>query len=179
MSKVRLLARAHAHAVSSLVAACVLACALNFPAHARQQQPQPNAEQQELKPFGPLAYRQGKPMRPDVAEAFDRMAADAQAHGVTLVINSAFRSDAAQADLWAANPDPRWVAPPGQSLHRCATELDLGPPSAYSWLASHAGRFDFLQRYSWEEWHYGFTGGPPPCSSAGDAVGMPGSGVLP
>jgi Transglycosylase SLT domain/D-alanyl-D-alanine carboxypeptidase len=121
---------------------------------------------------GPLAYRQGKPMRPDVAEAFDRMAAAARADGVTLVINSAFRSDAEQAKLWAANPDPRWVAPPGQSLHRCATELDLGPPSAYPWLAAHAGRFEFVQRYSWDAWHYGFTGGPAPCSSAGDAVGL-------
>ncbi len=125
---------------------------------------------------GPLAYRQGKPMRPDVAKAFDRMAAAAQADGISLVINSAFRSDAEQAELWEQNPDPRWMAPPGQSLHRCATELDLGPPSAYSWLAAHAGGFDFLQRYSWEAWHFGFTGGPAPCSSAGDAVGMPSGG---
>ncbi|MGE5200115.1 MAG: transglycosylase SLT domain-containing protein, partial [Rhodospirillaceae bacterium] len=128
---------------------------------------------------GPLAYRQGKPMRPDVAEAFDRMAAAAQHDGIALVINSAFRSDAEQAKLWAANPDPRWVAPPGRSLHRCATELDLGPPSAYAWLAAHAGRFDFVQRYSWEAWHFGFTGGPEPCSSAGDAVGMPAGGGEP
>jgi hypothetical protein len=122
---------------------------------------------------GPLAYRQGKPMRPDVAAAFDRMAAAAQRDGISLVINSAFRSDAEQARLWAANPDPRWVAPPGTSLHRCATELDLGPPSATGWLAAHAGQFHFLQRYSWEPWHFGFTGGPPPCSDAGDRVGMP------
>jgi hypothetical protein len=128
---------------------------------------------------GPLAYRQGKPMRPDVADAFDRMAAAAQADGVTLVINSAFRSDAEQAKLWAQNPDPRWVAPPGTSLHRCATELDLGPSSAYGWLAAHAEKFDFLQRYSWESWHYGYTGGPPPCSEAGNRVGMPGGGGEP
>jgi len=121
---------------------------------------------------GPLAYRQGKGMRPDVAEAFDRLAAAAQADGISLVINSAFRSDAEQAKLWAANPDPRWVAPPGHSLHRCATELDLGPPSAYGWLDANAPRFDFLKRYSWEPWHFGYTGGPEPCSSAGDAVGM-------
>jgi Transglycosylase SLT domain/D-alanyl-D-alanine carboxypeptidase len=122
---------------------------------------------------GPLAYRQGKPMRPDVAAAFDRMAADARNDGIVLVINSAYRSDAEQARLWAANPDPRWVAPPGTSLHRCATELDLGPSSGYGWLAAHAGRFDFVQRYSWEPWHYGYTGGPPPCSHAGDRVGTP------
>jgi hypothetical protein len=102
---------------------------------------------------GPLVYRQGKPMRPDVAEAFDRMSAAARRDGISLVITSAFRSDAEQAELWEQNPDPQWVAPPGTSLHRCATELDLGPSSAYDWLAAHAGEFDFLKRYSWEPWH--------------------------
>jgi hypothetical protein len=124
---------------------------------------------------GPLVYRQGEGMRPDVAAAFDRMAAAASHAGISLVVNSAFRSDAEQAQLFAANPDPQWVAPPGQSLHRCATELDLGPDSAYGWLAANAGRFGFLQRYSWEPWHYGYTQGPPPCSAAGNSVGA-GSG---
>ena len=105
---------------------------------------------------GPLAYRQGKPMRPDVAEAFDRMAAAATADGIALIITSAFRGDAEQARLWEANPDPKWVAPPGTSLHRLGTELDLGPPSAYEWLASNAERFGFVQRYAWEPWHYGY-----------------------
>ena len=123
---------------------------------------------------GPLAYRQGEDMRPDVAAAFDRMAAAALQAGVSLAINSGFRSDAEQAALFAANPDPRWVAPPGQSLHRCATELDIGSPSAYGWLAANAGRFGFVQRYSWEAWHYGYTQGPPPCSEAGNAVGTGG-----
>ena len=109
---------------------------------------------------GPLAYRQGKPMRPDVAEAFDRMAAAATGDGVALIISSAFRSDAEQARLWAANPDPRWVAPPGKSLHRLGTELDIGPPAAYGWLSHHAERFGFVQRYSWEPWHYGYTRNP-------------------
>lgn len=108
---------------------------------------------------GPLAYRGGKPMRPDVAMAFDRMAAAARADGVSLIVVSGFRSDAEQAALFAANPDPRWVAPPGKSLHRLGTELDLGPNAAYGWLASNAGRFGFTQRYSWEPWHYGFVRG--------------------
>jgi soluble lytic murein transglycosylase-like protein len=119
---------------------------------------------------GPLAYRQGKPMRPDVAAAFDRMAAAARRSGIGLVVTSAFRSDAEQARLYAQNPDPRWVAPPGHSLHRCATELDLGPASAYGWLHANAPRFGFLQRYSWEPWHFGFNHGPAPCSAAGDAL---------
>ena len=75
-------------------------------------------------------------MRPDVAQAFDRMERAARADGVALLITSAFRSDAEQAVLWRRHPDPRWVAPPGESLHRYGTELDLGPPAAYGWLAA-------------------------------------------
>jgi hypothetical protein len=124
---------------------------------------------------GPLAYRQGEGMRPDVAAAFDRLAGAARRTGIWLVIASAYRSDAEQARLFAEHPDPRWVAPPGQSLHRCATELDLGPSSAYSWLVANAPRFGFLKRYPWEPWHFGYTRGPAPCSAAGDAGGMGGS----
>jgi hypothetical protein len=110
---------------------------------------------------GRLAYRQGKPMRPDVALAFDRMAAAARRDGgIFLSVTSGFRSDAEQARLFAAHPDPRWVAPPGESLHRYATELDLGPRDAYGWLAANAARFGFVQRYSWEPWHYGYTRSP-------------------
>jgi soluble lytic murein transglycosylase-like protein len=107
---------------------------------------------------GPLALRQGKPMQPVTATAFDRLAAAARADGVLLSITSAFRSDAEQAKLFAAHPDPKWVAPPGRSLHRDGTELDLGPPSAYGWLARNAQRFGFVKRYAWEPWHFGFVG---------------------
>jgi hypothetical protein len=106
---------------------------------------------------GPFAERQGKRMRPDVAQAFDRMAAAARADGISLLVTSAFRGDAEQAALFAAHPDPKWVARPGTSLHRLGTELDLGPASAYGWLAANAKRFGFVQRYSWEPWHYGYT----------------------
>jgi hypothetical protein len=123
---------------------------------------------------GPLVYRTGEGMRPDVAAAFDRMAAAASQAGLTLIVNSGFRSDAEQAALFAAHPDPTWVAPPGRSLHRCATELDLGPETAYGWLAANASRFGFVQRYSWEPWHYGYDRPPAPCSAAGNTVGATG-----
>jgi hypothetical protein len=108
---------------------------------------------------GPLATRQGKPMRPDVAQAFDRLEAAARADGGALIVVSGFRSNAEQGRLFAAHPDPRWVAPPGRSLHRLGTELDLGPASAYAWLAAHARGFGFIQRYAWEPWHFGFVRG--------------------
>jgi hypothetical protein len=124
---------------------------------------------------GPLVYRDGEGMRPDVAAAYDRMAAAARRAGVDLVVVSGFRSDAEQAQLFAQHPDPRWVAPPGHSLHRCATELDVGPSSGYGWLAANAHRFGFLKRYSWEPWHFGYDVGPTPCSEAGNALTAAGS----
>src|SRR3954466_6047394 len=109
-------------------------------------------------------------MRPDVALAFDRMAAAAARDGISLIVVSGFRSDAEQARLFAQHPDPRWVAPPGHSHHRCATELDLGPASAYGWLDSQALKFGFLRRYSWEAWHFGYNASPPLCAEAGNAL---------
>ncbi|HKG38000.1 MAG TPA: transglycosylase SLT domain-containing protein [Conexibacter sp.] len=120
---------------------------------------------------GPLAYRQGKPMRPDVALAFDRMAAAATRDGVALLVVSGFRSNAEQARLFAAHPDPRWVAPPGKSMHRLGTELDLGPASAYGWLAAHAPSFHFVRRMDWEPWHWGFT-----LNAGSTSVGFGGDG---
>jgi hypothetical protein len=122
---------------------------------------------------GPLAYRQGKPMRPDVARAFDRLAAAAHSDGVHLTITSGYRSDAEQAELYARHPDPKWVAPAGKSLHRFGTELDLGPPAAYGWLAGNARRFHFVKRYEWEPWHYGYGLNPrsaPPRPDGRSAV---------
>ena len=123
---------------------------------------------------GPFAYRQGKPMRPDVALAFDRLAAAAKAEaGIDLLINSAYRSDAEQARLFAAHPDPKWVARPGESLHRYGTELDLGPAAAYSWLDANAGRFHFTKRYEWEPWHFGYLLNAASRPGSADGAGAP------
>jgi len=102
----------------------------------------------------------------------------ARADGVTLLITSAYRSDAEQAVLWRRHPDARWVARPGESLHRYGTELDLGPPAAYAWLAAHAGAFHFLRRYPHEPWHFGYVlnarsaprGSATPGAAAGGAA---------
>jgi hypothetical protein len=111
-----------------------------------------------------------------VARAFDRMEAAARADGVRLIVTSGYRSDAEQAELYARHPDPKWVAPPGKSLHRWGTELDLGPASAYGWLARNAERFHFVQRYSWERWHYGYTLNPRSTPEPARGAGRPGDG---
>jgi hypothetical protein len=119
---------------------------------------------------GPYAYRSGKPMRPDVAAGFDRLAAAAAAAGHQLVVVSGYRSNAEQAILFAAHPDPKWVAPPGTSLHRLGTELDLGPNSAFGWLLANSERFHFTRRYPWEPWHFGYVLNAS--SSAGGATSV-------
>lgn len=109
---------------------------------------------------GPLVYRDGKPMCPAVAAAFDQMDRAISAAGMDLVVVSAFRSDAEQAILFARHPDPKWVAPPGRSRHRNSTELDLVVSGGvHAWLTRNGGSFGFVQRYSWEPWHWGFTPG--------------------
>jgi len=128
---------------------------------------------------GPFAYRQGKPMRPDTALAFDRMEHAAAADGVHLIVVSAFRGNAEQAALFARHPDPRWVAPPGRSLHRLGTELDLGPPPAYGWLVRNCGRFGFIKRYSWEPWHFGYGRNPGSRSVGFGARSRDGTGTTP
>ncbi len=128
---------------------------------------------------GPLVYRDGKPMCPPVGAAFDLMDAAANADGVDLVVVSGFRSDAEQAVLFARHPDPKWVAPPGRSRHRDATELDLnmhdGGGGAYGWLSRNGSRFGFVQRYSWEPWHWGYL---PGCGGASRG-GRPSAGGVP
>ena len=72
--------------------------------------------------------------------------------GVSLTITSGFRRDAEQAVLFARHPDPKWVAPPGQSLHRLATELDLGPPGLQ--LAGRERKaLPLHAALRWEPWH--------------------------
>jgi hypothetical protein len=99
------------------------------------------------------------------------MEAAARADGVSLTITSGYRSDAEQAVLWARHPDPKWVARPGTSLHRYATELDLGPPAAYGWLDANCQRFGFVRRYAWEPWHFGYT-----LNAGSSSVGFGGAG---
>ena len=97
---------------------------------------------------GVMSYRDGKPMCPAVAPPSTRWTRRPNRDGIDLVVISGFRSDAEQAVLFARHPDPQWVAPPGHSRHRDATELDLsmGGGLAWPWLAP-TRRFGFVQRY--------------------------------
>jgi LAS superfamily LD-carboxypeptidase LdcB len=111
---------------------------------------------------GPLELAGGVPVCPAVAEAFRSMDAAARRDGVRLVPTSGFRTYAEQAILYT-RLGPRIAAPPGASRHHDATELDIAVGAAGSathrWLQARGPGFGFIQRYSWEPWHWGFVAG--------------------
>ena len=126
------------------------------PAARPGRRPPPRPRRRRRRRPGPAARRRWPPaaatrgrsptarasaMRPDVAAAFDRLAAAARGDGHRRCSSTpASAPTPSRRRCSPQNPDPRWVAPPGTSLHRCATELDLGPPAAYGWLAAQRPR---------------------------------------
>ncbi len=127
---------------------------------------------------GPMMVKSvgnGGYMRPDAADAFNAMAADAAADGVTILAGSAFRSVLEQAVLYAAYLAramryPK-VAEPGKSNHGNGTAIDIAMSqgvsvqfgtAAFSWLTANAWKYGF----NWNEarsmkepepWHWGFS----------------------
>jgi LAS superfamily LD-carboxypeptidase LdcB len=90
-------------------------------------------------------------MRPDVAVAFDRMAAAARREaGLYLSISSAFRSDAEQAKLFA-EPQPEVGGPAGHQPAPLRPQSSTS--AAHPWLQENHCRFGFIWRYRWEPSH--------------------------
>jgi LAS superfamily LD-carboxypeptidase LdcB len=100
---------------------------------------------------------------PNVSRAFFRMRAAAARSGVPLYVRSGFRTKKHQGRLFR-ELGPVYAARPGKSLHHAASELDIvmrpgGGDNIHVWLTRNAGRFGFIQRYSWEPWHWGYVKG--------------------
>lgn len=111
---------------------------------------------------GPLVPIDAARACPAVAASYRAMQHAAAVDGIAMWAVSGYRTVAEQAALFASL-GPGIAAPPGASLHHQATELDLSVGAAGSsthrWLTMHAGTFGFVQRYSWEPWHWGNIGG--------------------
>lgn len=107
----------------------------------------------------------GKWMRADAADAFKAMAQAAAAVGVTLIVNSAFRTWEEQMELYTAfmNGERAAVAAePGFSQHQNGIAIDLetggGTNAAYRWLAANAANFGFRRTVPSEAWHFQYMG---------------------
>jgi hypothetical protein len=107
---------------------------------------------------GPLVTVDSAQLCPRVAADYRAMQRAAGVHGIRLHAVSGYRTVAEQAALFA-QLGPTLAARPGTSLHHAATELDItvGPAGSatHSWLSDNAARYNFIQRYSWEPWHWG------------------------
>lgn len=99
---------------------------------------------------------------PSLLAALRAAARDAAGDGVTLHVNSGWRSRAYQAQLFreavskygSAAQAARWVATPGTSAHESGDAVDLGPDQATGWLSRHGAEYDLCQVYGDEPWHY-------------------------
>jgi hypothetical protein len=107
---------------------------------------------------GPLVRVDSASVCPAVAADYRAMERSAAAAGITITAISGYRSASEQAVLFA-RLGPRLAAPPGRSLHHAATELDLvvgfAGSTTHTWLRRNAPSHNFIQRYSWEPWHWG------------------------
>ena len=120
----------------------------------------------------------------EIAPELRDLIAAARAAGHILRIDSAFRSYAAQAQLFATILEPGRAARPGHSEHQLGTAVDVRLPStaAIGWLAETAPRFGFVVSYPPgkqkvtgyrpEPWHVRYVGrargrgGRPPAAAA-------------
>ncbi|SDL14058.1 D-alanyl-D-alanine carboxypeptidase family protein [Streptomyces indicus] len=99
---------------------------------------------------------------PALRSALRRAAADAARSGVTIVLNSGWRSPAYQDDLLrkaisqygSQEEAARWVATSDTSPHVAGKAADLGPSTATSWLSRHGESYGLCQIYRNEPWHY-------------------------
>ena len=120
---------------------------------------------------GPLVYRNGEGMRPDVAAAFDRMAAAASAGGGDPAGQLRLPLRRRAGGAVRRQPRPRMGRAARASRCTAARPSSTSAPNRPTAGSPPTPRgFGFVQRYSWEPWHYGFDAGPQPCSEAGDAV---------
>lgn len=99
---------------------------------------------------------------PALLVALRRAAAAASGDGVTVYVDSGWRSAAYQEELLreavaeygSREEAARWVATPDTSAHVSGDAVDIGPTGAMAWLSKHGGRYGLCQTYRNEPWHY-------------------------
>jgi hypothetical protein len=99
---------------------------------------------------------------PALQSALRSATTDASDHGVGIYVNSGWRSEKYQEQLFEqavskygseAKAAP-WVARPGTSVHEAGGAVDVGPDHAAAWLSEHGAAYGLCQIYANEPWHY-------------------------
>ena len=107
----------------------------------------------------------GVQMEVTTAKAWKKMKAAAKKAGITLGVNSGFRTMAKQRELYARYLNGgNLAAKPGYSNHQSGAAVDIavgvsasnpavGTGAAYNWLSKNASKFGF-KRIAAEAWHW-------------------------
>lgn len=119
------------------------------------------ADGQELSPFDDAAPAIAN-LDPDLLAALQLAATDAEAEGITMVVNSGWRSETYQKALldeavvtYGSEAEARkWVDTPEGSNHVKGGAVDVGPEEADSWLIEHGSTYGLCQTYANEIWHF-------------------------
>lgn len=123
-----------------------------------------------------LGYRQGSrqtievvtvgdsPVELATARAFFAMRDAAALAGISLTIESGFRTHAEQEVLYRAWRRGRGsrAARPGESNHQSGRALDISvkKPETYAWLSANASQFGFKRTVASEPWHWEYVNTP-------------------
>ncbi len=104
----------------------------------------------------------GYPVEIKTAIAFDKMAKEARKRGITLLLNSGFRTHEQQIKLrkeWCSRRRKAIAAVPGRSLHQAGYALDINVRERGSlrWLNKHASEFQFYRTVCSEPWHWEYS----------------------
>ena len=104
---------------------------------------------------------------PDLLKALREAATDAASDGITLYVNSGWRSPTYQNQLlqdaiskYGSEAEAaRWVATPETSPHVSGDAVDIGRIDATAWLSKHGAAYGLCQIYANEPWHYELRSG--------------------
>jgi len=99
---------------------------------------------------------------PDLLRALREAATEAADDGVTLYVNSGWRSREYQNELLSEavstygseSSAARWVATADTSPHVSGEAVDIGKDEATAWLSRRGGKLGLCQIYVNEAWHY-------------------------
>ena len=123
-------------------------------------------------PDGVTAFDDTQPavanLDPALLRALRKAATDAAGDGVTLYVNSGWRSPAYQDQLLreavakygSAAEAGRWVATADTSPHVQGDAIDVGRWNATAWLSEHGAEYGLCQTYANEMWHFELAAKP-------------------
>ena len=99
---------------------------------------------------------------PGLLDALRRATSEAADDGVTIDVNSGWRSPDYQEQLLreaatrygSEQEAALWVATAETSAHVSGDAVDIGPSGAIAWLSEHGAEYGLCQIYRNEPWHY-------------------------